>query len=154
MKRKSSIPALPAGTAEHDVRLGFTAWVHLARPGIAADVQAFRRGLDRYLESCGLTRTLNPLHTLISSPERILTLDDQIGLLAWMVEDSRAIGVEIGALQQQTGIPSQRDRVAQLPAMFSDHALFPMVSLYQAGRLCAEQVVEMLGGYHAPVALH
>jgi hypothetical protein len=71
-----------------------------------------------------------------------------------MIEDRRAIAVEIGALQLHTGIPSQRDRVAQLPAMFGDHALIPMANLYRAGRLCAEQVVEMLGGYHAPVALH
>jgi hypothetical protein len=154
MKRTFFISILPASTVERDSPLAFTIWVDLARPGVAADVQIFRRGLDRYLESYGMTRTLNPLHALICSPERSLTLNDQINLLVWMIEDRRALGVEIGALQLHTGIPSQRDRVAQLPAMFEDQALVPMASLYKAGRLYAEQVVEMLGGYHAPVALH
>lgn len=154
MTCKSFMAGFPLGSAEGGARLGFTAWVHLARPGVAADVQIFRRGFDRYLEVCGLMRSMNPLHALIWSPERSLTLDDQIGMFVWMLEDRRAHDVEIGALQQHAGIPAQRDRVAQLPATLGDLALMPMASLYKASRLSAEQVIAMLGGYRPPVVLH
>lgn len=154
MKRKSFIPALPHSVDAPELGFGFTIWVHLARPGVAADVQLFRHGLDRHLGSRGLLRSMNPLHTLVWSHERSLSLDDQIDLLVWLIEDRRAIGVELGALQPHAGVPAQRDRVAQLPAMFGGHTLLSMTRLYKAGRLRAEQVVEMLGGYRAPVTLH
>lgn len=154
MKRKSPPPVLPLDLEQPAPALGFTVWVHLARPASAAEVKLFRYGLDRYLETNELARSLNPLHMLVWSAERSLTVADQVDLLTWLIVDGRAAAVEIGDLQTHMGLPASRDRVRMLPARPADHSVLTVTSLYRTGQLEAEQFVEMLGGYRAPVALH
>lgn len=153
-QRKSPPPALPQDFEAAESGLGFTVWVHLARPASAAEVRLYRQGLDRYLDENGLSRSMNPLHMLVWATERSLTLVDQIDLLVWMVHDGRAVAVEIGPLQTHMGLPAGRDRVPTLPVRLADNSLISMAWLYRVGHLPAEQCVEMLGGFQGPVTLH
>lgn len=156
MKRKSSpsLAALPCEADQPESGLGFTVWVHLAASGRAAEALLFRAGLDRYLERQGLARSMNPLHMLVWSPQRSLSVVDQIDLLAWLTQDQRAVAVEIGDLQTHMFLPAGRDRVRHLPAHLGDQRLFSLICLYRAGRIRATQVIQLLGGYRPVVTLH
>lgn len=153
-QRKSPPPALPHDVEATEVGLGFTVWVHLARPASAAEVRLYRTGLDRYLDDNDLSRSMNPLHMLVWATDRSLTLADQIDLLVWMAHDGRAMAVEISPLQVHMGLPAGRDRVPTLPVRLADNALLSMAWLYRSGHLRAQQCIEMLGGFQGPVTLH
>jgi hypothetical protein len=144
MSRKSFSPALPSAVNDPSaLSMGFTAWVDLRSDGIAT-VLAYRRGLDRHLSSIGLVRSMNPLHMLVWSPERTLTVPDQIDLLAWLATDGSVARVCLGGLRPHCGIPCERGRKPVHDLALTDPHWLAVLNAYRM-RLCgAEQVLDLI----------
>src|SRR5687768_7221965 len=141
MSRKSFSPALP-----HDEQLppllGFTAWVELHRTS-AADVLLYRRALDAYLARQSLLRSMNPLHLLVWSATRSLTVVDQVEMLAWMAMEGGIERACLTSVRSHVGIPAER-RAPLLSVQLSDPCCQAVLLAYPESAQSAECVLEQL----------
>lgn len=143
MSRKPLSPAPLPDAADAPLRLGFTTWVELTRPGIAS-VLAYSRGLDHHLASLGFVRSMNPLHMLVWSPERSLGVDDQADLIEWMASEQRVAVATIGHLRPHVGIPSLRGHEKTFTARPSDPEWLALFRTYRSLQRDAQQAIEAI----------
>jgi hypothetical protein len=116
--------------------------------------KALESSLLDYLAARDLESSGTELQLTISSADRGLTLDDQVALLIWLVEDLVPGRVELGPVTPRSGIAAVQGEVPFVRVQLSDLTLIPIAWLYRAGRLDADQILKMLGGFTCTGSIH
>jgi hypothetical protein len=135
-------------------QLGFTVWLTPSPATTSAEQSRFQRRIEDYLSEHDLLASGAQLQMLIWADDRSLSATDQVDLLIWAVEQPGVTAVELGPLVPHTGAPGERGSQPMVVARFSDLCLIPIVWLYRASRLNAQQVIEMLGGFRSTATVH
>jgi len=156
MNRNKSVVAAAARrqTKTASQTLGFSMWLTPSRATTPAEQARFQRRLEDHLAEHDLLGSGAPLQMLIWADERSLTTTDQVDLLVWAIGQPGVNAVELGPLVPHAGMPGERGSQPVVVARFSDLCLVPIIWLYQASRLKAEQVIELLGGFRSTATLH
>lgn len=134
--------------------LGFTMWLTPSQATTPAEQARFQRRFEDNLSEHDLLGSGAPLQMLIWADDRSLTTTDQVDLLVWAIGQPGVNAVELGPLVPHGGVPGERGSQPAVMARFSDLCLVPIIWLYQASRLKAEQVIELLGGFRSTTTLH
>jgi hypothetical protein len=131
----------------------FTLWI-TPRPGLTlSDELDFVRRLEDYLRERELEMTGGPLHTVVSSASRSLTATDQVDLIVGLVRDPVVERVAVSPLLRSGSRPAERE-AGYIEAPSLDVPVIALTILYGCGRVSAEMVLQILGGFVRPAVVH
>lgn len=156
MNRNKSVIAAAARrrTKAASQILGFTIWLTPSRATTPTEQARFQRRLEDHIAEHDLLGSGSPLQMLNWADDRSLTTTDQIDLLVWANGQPAVNAAELGPLVAHAGMPGERGSQPVVAARFGDLCLVTIIWLYQASRLKAEQVIELLGGFQSTATLH
>ena len=131
-------------------------------PGLPlAECRRLERRLEDYAEAQGLRFEGTQLRHVVSSPERGVSVNDQVALLDWLVDQPGLVGVRLGpiapvsALGEASADPDEPgDEGAFVQVRTGDLALIGLTLLYRCGRIAPVLYLQILGGYVRPVHVH
>ena len=106
------------------------------------------RSLQDHLAGCGLRvggRTERYLYIEAASPDRELTLSDQVELADWCLHETDALQIVVSTFTSVNRFPPMFLGVLRLRR--SDLATLSVATLYRLGRINAAQYAEILRGF-------
>jgi hypothetical protein len=119
-------------------------------PTVTPDAQdRFVQRYDNFLSDHRLQWEGKVLRRFISSPERDLSVSDQVNLLSWMMNDNIRPNVQLGALRFALGTPDSDLADQWVWAWHADPALAALLLLYRQGRIRASLFWQILTGHPA-----
>ncbi len=117
-----------------------------AAPGTSlARVRDLERALEDYAEDHALDINGMQLKFVVHALGRSTTAEDQVALLDWLVDRPGLRRVRLGALRRPGA-----GQGGHLDVASGDMAVIAVTMLYRLGRLRAEQLLQILGGFVRP----
>lgn len=137
------------------------------RPGLPLqDSRKLERRLEDYAEAQGLQFEGTQLRHLVSAPDRPVSVDDQVALIDWLIDQPGLIAVRLGPIsgRAEAGVDGEGQGEGQdegqggdtafLQIRSGDIALIGLTLLYRCGRITAALYLQILGGYVRPARCH
>jgi len=133
------------------------------RPGLPLqDSRKLERRLEDYAEAQGLQFEGTQLRHLVSAPDRQVSVDDQVALIDWLIDQPGLIAVRLGPIggRAEAGadgegqVEGQGGDAAFIQIRSGDIALIGLTLLYRCGRITAALYLQILGGYVRPARCH
>jgi hypothetical protein len=140
--------------------LGFAVRLHPS-PGLSPQTcERFLQRYDNYLAEQELQFQGTQLWRFVFSPDRSLSVTDQVNLLSWLMADEISPNVQLGALQSSesqdwesggsngvgVGVVAGLRLSPMVWAWQSDPVLWALLLLYRWGRIGAVALLDILEG--------
>ncbi|KPF60035.1 hypothetical protein D621_02840 [beta proteobacterium AAP51] len=122
--------------------VGFSVELDAAPGATMARIRDLERAIEDYAEAHDLDISGTQLRLDVRAKGRLMTADDQVALLDWLVDRPGLRRIRLGALSGDGGVQAGYLQVAS-----GDMAVMGVTLLYRLGRLKAEQYLQILGGF-------
>ena len=131
------------------------------RPSLSwPEGRQLERRLQDYAEAQGLRIEGTQLRHLVSATDRPVSINDQVALIDWLVDQPGLVGVRVGAISprdsEEDDVPLDEEGAPQafVQLRTCDLVVIGLTLLYRCGRIAPALYLQILGGYVRPVHLH
>jgi hypothetical protein len=145
-------------TSNADSAVGFVLHLEL-RPGLPlAECRRLARRLEDYAEAHEIQLEGTQLRHVVSAPGRELSVDDQVALLDWLVDQPGVVAVRLGPIAPIGALHEPDDHTGQgaafIHARTVDVAWIGLTLLYRCARITPTLYLQILGGSVRPAHIH
>jgi hypothetical protein len=131
------------------------------RPSLSwPEGRQLERRLQDYAEAQGLQIEGTQLRHRVSATDRPVSVNDQVALIDWLVDQPGLVGVRVGTIgprgTEGDDVPLDEEGAPQafVQLRTCDLVVIGLTLLYRCGRITPALYLQILGGYVRPVHLH